>query len=58
MLNGFVSKNGEYAAIPFGEELMIIHKGQQVSVCKTEEDARKYITNHKKGESSAKLPVD
>ena len=48
----------EYAAIPFGNELMIIHKGQQLKVCKTEDDARKFITSHKKGKSQAKLPLD
>lgn len=47
-----------YAAVPFGNQLMIIHNGQQLKVCRTESSARKFITDHKKGKSVAKLPVD
>ena len=48
-----------YAAVPFGKsQLMIIHNGQQLKVCRTESSARKFITDHKKGKSVAKLPVD
>jgi hypothetical protein len=58
-MEGFVVGKGmEYAAIPFGEELMIVYKGQQLKVCKTEDAARKFIDNHKKGKSVAKLPLD
>jgi len=58
-MEGFVVGKGmEYAAIPFGEELMIVYKGQQLKVCKTEDAARKFIDNHKKGKSEAKLPLD
>lgn len=48
-----------YAAVPYGKsQLMIIHNGQQLKVCRTESSARKFITDHKKGKSVAKLPVD
>lgn len=49
-----------YAAIPFGNKgYIIIHDGQQLEkLCRTESSARKYITDHKKGKSVAKLPVD
>lgn len=58
-MEGFVVGKGmEYAAIPYGEELMIVYKGQQLKVCKTEDAARKYINDHKKGKSQAKLPLD
>lgn len=57
-MEGFIVGKGDYAAIPFGKQLMIIHKGQQIKVCKTEESARKFIDNHKKGKSQAKLPLD
>ena len=49
---------GDYAAIPFGNQLMVIHNGQQLKVCRTESSARKFIADHKKGKSTAKLPVD
>jgi hypothetical protein len=58
MKEGFTMFKDTYAAIPFGKQLMIIHNGQQLKVCRTESSARKFITDHKKGKSVAKLPVD
>ena len=58
MIEGFIVGKGEYAAIPYGKQLMIIHNGQQLKVCRTENSARKFIDAHKKGKSVAKLPVD
>jgi len=58
MIEGFIIGKGEYAAVPFGKQLMIIHNGQQLKVCRTEASARKFIDNHRKGKSVAKLPVD
>ncbi len=58
MIEGFIIGKGEYAAIPYGKQLMIIHNGQQLKVCRTENSARKFIDAHKKGKSVAKLPVD
>lgn len=39
--SGWVSKNKEWAAIPYGNNFMLIYKGQQVSVHKTLETAMK-----------------
>ena len=58
MKEGFTMFKDTYAAIPFGKQLMIIHNGQQLKVCRTEYSARKFITDHKKGKSVAKLPID
>ena len=58
MIEGFIIGKGEYAAIPYGKQLMIIHNGEQLKVCRTENSARKFIDAHKKGKSVAKLPVD
>jgi len=59
MIEGFLVSGGLYAAVPFGKsQLMIIHNGQQLKVCRTEASARKFIDNHRKGKSVAKLPVD
>lgn len=44
MLNnelGWVSKNNEWAAIPYGKKFMLIYKGQQISVHNTIENAIK-----------------
>ena len=57
MKEGFLVNQGEYAAVPFGQQLMILHKGQQLRVCKTESSARKYINEHKKVKSTAQLPI-
>jgi len=48
-----------YAAIPYGNQYLIIHNGQQLEkLCRTESSARKYITDHRKNCSNAKLPID
>ena len=47
-----------YAAIPFGKQLMIIHNGEQLKVCRTEASAKKFIDDHKKGKSLGKLPIN
>jgi len=59
MTEGFLVSGGLYAAVPFGKsQLMIIHNGQQLKVCRTEASARKFIDDHKKGKSQAKLPIN
>ena len=59
MKEGFLVNKGEYAAIPYGNQYLIIHNGQQLEkVCRTEGSARKYIEEHKKNKSVAKLPVE
>jgi hypothetical protein len=59
MKEGFTMYKEEYAAIPYGKQYLIIHNGQQLEkLCRTESSARKYIQDHKKGKSVAKLPVD
>lgn len=58
MMEGFTMFKDTYAAIPFGKQLMIIHNGEQLKVCRTESSARKFIDDHKKGKSQAKLPVN
>lgn len=57
-MEGFIVGDGTYAAIPFGKQLMIVHNGQQLKVCRTEASARKYIDALKKGKSVAELPLD
>jgi len=55
-MDGFIIGKGDYAIIPFGKQLMILHNGHQIKVCRTENSARKFIAGHKK--SQAKLPLD
>jgi hypothetical protein len=57
MKDGFIV--GEYAAVPYVNQYIIIHNGQQLEkLCRTESSARKYIADHKKGRSVAQLPID
>jgi hypothetical protein len=60
MKEGFTMFKDTYAAVPYGNKgYIIIHNGQQLEkVCRTESSARKYITDHKKGVSMAKLPIN
>jgi hypothetical protein len=58
MKEGFTMFKDTYAAIPFGKQLMIIHNGQQLKVCRTEASARKFIDAHRRGKSVAKLPLN
>ena len=57
MNKGFLIDKGVYAAIPFGGQLMILHDGQQLKLCRTESSARKYINDHKKGKSLAEIAL-
>ena len=40
---GWISKNMEWAVIPYGKKFMSIYKGQQVSVHSNVEIAKKFI---------------
>lgn len=57
--NGYVTKDGEWAAVPFGKKFMIIHGGQQGQVFNTLENAKKFIAKQikskKKSSSVASL---
>lgn len=41
--NGYVTKDLEWAAVPWGEKFMIIYKGQQVHTSNNYNDAKTYI---------------
>jgi hypothetical protein len=53
--NGFVSKNGEWAAIPWGKKFIIVYKGQQVHTAKNYNSAKSYIQKSTKGSSVSTL---
>jgi hypothetical protein len=52
---GFVTKDELYAAVPFGDQFMIIYKGQQITVCKTLEKAKEYIAKKHKPSRNTKV---
>jgi len=41
--SGYVTKDGMWAAVPFGKKFMIIHNGEQVNVTGTLAVAKTYI---------------
>lgn len=63
---GYVTSDGMYAAVPFGNKgFVIIHNGEQIGLKSTLDDAKHYIQQkHKKPKrtkkvtSKAKLPKE
>ena len=43
-LNGYVTKCGTFAAVPYGNQYIIIHNGQQIKLSKTLTTAKSYIS--------------
>jgi hypothetical protein len=56
---GYVTKDGMWAAVPYGNRFVIIHNGYQTQVCNTLETAKKHINSKikatKKSKSTATL---
>jgi len=46
--SGYVTKDGMWAAVPFGKQFMIIHNGEQVHVAGTLTTAKSYINKQLK----------
>jgi hypothetical protein len=53
--NGYVSKDGEWAALPWGKKFIIVHKGQQVHTANNYRTAMTYIKKAMKGKSISTL---
>jgi hypothetical protein len=51
---GHVTKDGMWAAVPFGNKFMIIHNGQQGDVFKTLDAAKKYINKQSRMQKNKK----
>lgn len=53
---GYVTKDGEWAAVPFGKtKFMIIHNGQQVHVSNSIQTAKSYIQKQIKSKNKPTL---
>ena len=48
---GYLSKDGSWAAVPYKNQFMIIHNGEQVRLCRTFDSAVKFIQTNVKAES-------
>jgi hypothetical protein len=53
--NGYVTKDGMWAAIPWGKKFIIVYKGQQVHTCNNYKSAKTYIQKAAKGASVSTL---
>jgi hypothetical protein len=51
---GYVTKDGMWAAVPFGKQFMIIHNGEQVHVAGTLVTAKSYINKQIKASKTIK----
>ena len=50
---GYVTKDGMWAAVPFGKKFVIIHNGQQVHLTNNYKAARTYISKEIKSAKRA-----
>ena len=46
--NGYVTKDGMWAAVPYGKKFMIIHNGVQIQVSNNYTTAKSHILNQVK----------
>jgi len=53
--NGYVTKDGMWAAVPHGKKFIILHNGQQVHTANNYKSAKSYIQKSAKGASVATL---
>lgn len=53
--NGYVTKDGMWAAVPWGKKFVIIHNGQQVHTANNYKSAKNYIQKAMKGKSLSSL---
>lgn len=53
--NGYVTKDGMWAAVPCGKKFVILHNGQQVHTANNYKTAKSYIQKAVKGKSVSSL---
>ena len=56
--NGYVTKDGMWAAVPYGKKFIIIHNGQQVHLANTYATAKSYILKQVKASKKKTTTVD
>jgi hypothetical protein len=53
--NGYVTKDGMWAAVPWGKKFVILHNGQQIHTANNYRSALTYIKKAMKGKSVSTL---
>ena len=56
--NGYVTKDGMWAAVPWGKKFVIIHNGEQVHTANNYTTAKSYILKQIKLSKKKKGPLD
>lgn len=56
--NGYVTKDGMWAAVPWGKKFVIIHNGQQVHTANNYTTAKSYILKQTKVSKKATTTVE
>ena len=56
--NGYVTKDGMWAAVPYGKKFVIIHNGQQVHTANNYTTAKSYILKQVKASKKKSGPLD
>jgi hypothetical protein len=56
--NGYVTKDGMWAAVPYGKKFVIIHNGYQVHMVNNYKSAKSYILKQLKGSKKTTTPLD
>ena len=55
---GYVTKDGMWAAVPFGKKFIIIHNGQQVHLANNYKAARSFISKEIKASKKATATLE
>ena len=55
-MEGYVTKDGMWAAVPFGNKFMIIHNGEQVHVANNIDTAKSFIQKQNKPKKAKRFP--
>ena len=56
--NGYVTKDGMWAAVPYGKKFIIIHNGQQVHLANNYSTAKSYILKQLKASKKTSTTVE
>lgn len=56
--NGYVTKDGMWAAVPYGKKFIIIHNGQQVHLANNYSTAKSYILKEVKASKKKTSTVE
>ncbi len=56
--NGYVTKDGMWAAVPYGKKFIIIHNGQQVHLANNYSTAKSYILKQVKVTKKATTTIE